>query len=106
MLDEEAVKQLKFTITTLGWMQVIEPGLSAERGTAMDQLAAPDQLRGAPKFSDEWLRGYIRGLDFTRKRWMQLIEEFYADLEREKRQEELPAAGSVHAATPEEAATP
>src|SRR5262245_46117398 len=75
-MDQEKADKLKFTITSPGWQDEILPDLNKERATVMEILLRAPQERPEPKHSDEFLRGYVRGINYAASRPFAMVQEF------------------------------
>lgn len=85
-LNEDTSRKLRYTVTSAGWEEVIEPTLRREHHAAIAQLVDPRETRPNPKYSDEFLRGYIKGLEFFRQRWLSMADEYDVNKQTEEAQ--------------------
>lgn len=95
----EKLARIQFTITTPGWVDDLLPDMQREQATALDVLQRPAHERGPAPFSDDFLRGYLRGLRYATSRPAMLMTEEESRIQQEKKDAEPPppAAGSPYA---------
>lgn len=85
MLETRELDWLKNTVTSPGWTDLYAPDIDRERVMATDALLRAQSERAEPKWSDDYLRGYIRGLSYAIGRPFVLVRDAEAALVREKR---------------------
>lgn len=80
----EKLERIRFTITTPGWTEDLLPDMQREINLALEILQRPQSERGQSQYSDDFLRGYLRGIKYTTHRPAQLMTESDSDAERAK----------------------
>src|SRR5437762_12871549 len=71
----EEVEQLRFMLQTIGWNEIHRPMLERERERAGTELDQSMIERPSPKHSDDFLKGYRRGLFYGYNRPLLLVQE-------------------------------
>ena len=101
-MTPEDIARLQFTITSPGWTDVLVPRLVRERDAAAVALTRTAAERAEPKFNDDFLRGYLRGLILAIESPAAVIREFENQMSRDKDEAsgEPEPAGSPYADRP------
>lgn len=100
MTNEEQVAQLESLVQHPGW-RLLAKYVEREMGWA-DMLAKQTlEERQAPKFSDEFLRAYWRGMRFVLAKPALVVSAFQQEAEEQKREQqesEVQGEGSPYGA--------
>lgn len=96
-MDEYRCRMLEGLLANPAWSDIYVPVLESERERARLQLDKFEVERPAPHFSDDYLRGYARGLHFAIHRVEDLLKENeQAALDRQPPGPEPEAVGSPY----------
>ena len=74
-MEAERAEKLRFTLASPGWFDCLQPMFEQEIAAAQQAMALTEPERASPKFSDDFLRGYLRGLIFAARRPAMLLHE-------------------------------
>lgn len=102
--EQGRIDAIRFTTTSPGWTEYIAKDLQGEELKAFEVLARELHERGQNPHSDDWIKGYIRGLRYAHLRPGVLVEEAEAQRLKEEQEAANPAkdVGSPYA-EPEQA---
>lgn len=78
MTDEQAA-MLRHELSSPGWLEIHKPLLVAEKDATDASLGLTQSERPTPGFSDDFLKGYRRGLLFAYQRVERMLREHGGD---------------------------
>lgn len=76
MIDKILAEKLRFTLQSPGWQEFFQPMLEQERNRNATLLAMVEDERPSPKYTDDFLKGYVRAMIFVLSRPLQILHEF------------------------------
>lgn len=74
-MDEATANEVRFMVDTPGWREFYLPLLDTEMGRVQALMLLDQAERPAPKNSDDYLRGYARGIRFAASRVNELLKD-------------------------------